>query len=205
MIDDYLDLNAYIDLATLRRLLREQDAISGAFLLTDRNQIPELYRELKQTPRVAGISIKRAAIDSYQKTMAENLLRMKGINVLFACIVAIGVVYNFARISLAERSRELATLRVLGFTRGETSSVLLGELAILVVIAVPLGLAVGYVLAWLLTAALNTEVHRFPLIIHGRTYAFAVIVVVVAAIASAMAVRRRMDHFNLVEVLKTRD
>ncbi|QDU30665.1 FtsX-like permease family protein [Anatilimnocola aggregata] len=205
VIDDYLDLNAYIELATLRRLLREQDAISGAFLLADRNQMPELYRELKQTPRVAGISIKRAAIDSYQKTMAENLLRMKGINVLFACIVAIGVVYNCARVSLAERSRELATLRVLGFTRGETSWVLLGELAILVVAAIPWGLVVGHGFAWLLTAALNTEVHRFPLIIHGRTYAFAIVVVILAAMASALAVRRRMDHVNLVEVLKTRD
>ena len=167
--------------------------------------MPELYRELKQTPKIAGVGIKRAAIDSYRKTMAENLLRMKGINVIFACIVAIGVVYNCARISLAERSRELATLRVLGFTRGETSWVLLGELGVLVAAAIPMGLILGYWLAWLLTAALNTEVHRFPLIIHARTYAFSVMVVVLAAIVSGLVVRRRMDHFNLVEVLKTRD
>jgi putative ABC transport system permease protein len=205
VIDDYLDLNAYMDLGALRRILREQDAVSGAFLSADPLQIRRLYRALKETPRVAGVSIKRADIQSYQDTMAENILRMKLMNVIFASVVAVGVVYNCARISLAERSRELATLRVLGFTRGETSLILLGELAILVLAAIPLGLVLGYLLAWLLSGALNTEVHRFPLIIHARTYAFAVAVVIVGAIVSALVVRRRMDRFNLVEVLKARD
>ncbi len=205
VIDDYLDLNAYMDLAALRRILREQDAVSGAFLSADPLEIGRLYHALKETPRVAGVSIKRADIQSYQDTMAENLLRMKLMNVIFASVVAVGVVYNCARISLAERSRELATLRVLGFTRGETSLILLGELAILVIAAIPLGLVLGYLLAWLLSGALNTEVHRFPLIIHARTYALAVAVVIVGAIVSALVVRRRMDRFNLVEVLKARD
>jgi putative ABC transport system permease protein len=164
-----------------------------------------LYTELKRTPRVAGVSVKRTAIESYQTTMAENLLRMKALNLVFASIVAVGVVYNCARISLAERSRDLATLRVLGFSKAETSLVLLGELAILVLAAVPLGLVLGYVLAWLLTWSLNTEVHRFPLVINSSTYAFAVIVVVLAALLSALLVQRRIDRFNLVEVLKARD
>jgi putative ABC transport system permease protein len=205
VIDDYLDLNAYLELTALRRILREQDAVSGAFLSADPLKIAQLYHELKQTPRVAGVSIKRADIESYQQTMAENLLRMKLLNVIFASVVAVGVVYNCARISLAERSHELATLRVLGFTRGETSLILLGELAILVLAAIPLGLVAGYMLAWLLSGALNTEVHRFPLIIYPRTYAFAVVVVVLAAVLSALVVRRGMNRLNLVEVLKARD
>jgi putative ABC transport system permease protein len=205
IIDDYLDLNAYVDLGTLRRLLQEQDTVSGAFLTADSHELQPLYHELKQTPVVAGVSIKAADIQSYRETMAKNLLRMKMINVVFASIVAVGVVYNHVRISLAERSRELATLRVLGFTRGETARILFGELAILVTAAIPCGLLVGYGLAWLLTSALQTEVHRFPLIIGGRTYAFAVLVIVLAAMVSSMIVRRRLDGFNLVEVLKARD
>jgi putative ABC transport system permease protein len=205
VIDDYLDLSAYMELDSLHRLVREQDAVSGATLSTDSAFLGDLYHQLQQTPRVAGVSIKRADIESYQKTMAENILRMKLINVIFAAIVAIGVVYNCAHISLAERSRELATLRVLGFTRGETSRILLGELAILVVTAIPLGLMMGYGLSWLLSHALNTELHRFPLVIRGRTYALAVVIVVLASLVSALIVRRRMDHFNLIEVLKARD
>ncbi len=116
VIDDYLDLSAYMELESLHRLMREQDAVSGATMTTDRAFIGKLYQQLQQTPRVVGVSIKRADIESYQKTMGENILRMKLINVIFAAIVAVGVVYNCARISLAERSRELATLRVLGFT-----------------------------------------------------------------------------------------
>lgn len=205
IVDDFLDLNAYMDIHALRRIQREQDTVSGAFLTADSQQLDRLYTELKRTPRVAGVSVKRTAIESYQTTMAENLLRMKALNLVFASIVAVGVVYNCARISLAERSRDLATLRVLGFSKAETSLVLLGELAILVLAAVPLGLVLGYVLAWLLTWSLNTEVHRFPLVINSSTYAFAVIVVVLAALLSALLVQRRIDRFNLVEVLKARD
>lgn len=205
VVDDYLDMSAYMDMDSLHRLLREQDAVSGAMMTVDVKRMDQLYHQLQVTPRVAGVSIKRADIESYQKTMAENILRMKLINVLFAAIVAVGVVYNCARISLAERSRELATLRVLGFTRAETSRILLGELAILVAVAIPLGLFMGYELSWLLSQALNTELHRFPLVIRGRTYVLAVVVVLAASFLSAMIVRRRMDKFNLVEVLKARD
>jgi putative ABC transport system permease protein len=205
VIDDYLDLSAYIELDSLHRLVREQDAVSGATMSIDSAFVEKLYQQLQQTPRVVGVSIKRADIESFQKTMAENILRMKLINVLFASIVAVGVVYNCARISLAERSRELATLRVLGFTRGEVSRILLGELSIFVVFAIPLGLMMGYGLSWLFSLALNTELHRFPLVILGRTYALAVVVVVLASLASAVIVRRRINHFNLVEVLKARD
>ncbi len=167
VVDDYLDMSAYMELHALRRLLREQDAVSGAAITTDAREAKHLYHELKQIPRIAGVSLKSALIQSYEQTMAENLLRMKLLNVIFACVVAVGVVYNCAQISLAERSRELATLRVLGYTRGETSRILLVELAILVMTAIPLGLFCGYGLAWLLCAALNTELHRFPLIIRG--------------------------------------
>ncbi len=205
VVDDYLDLSAYMEIDSLHRFVREQDAVSGAMMTTDVRELENLYQRLQQMPRVAGVSIKRADIESFQKTMAENILRMKFLNVIFAAIVAVGVVYNCARIALAERSRELATLRVLGFTRGETSRILLGELAILVATAIPVGLAMGFGLSWLLCAALNTELHRFPLVIRGRTYAMAVAVVVVASLVSALLVRRRMDRFNLIEVLKARD
>lgn len=205
IVDDYLDLNAYMELAALRRLLGEQQTVSGAFLQVDPLRADEVYRTLKATPRVAGASVKRVAIENYRRTMAENLLRMRAINVVFAMIVAVGVVYNSSRISLAEHLRELATLRVLGFTRRETAIILWIELACLVAAAIPMGMAVGYVLAWLMTAALNTEVHRFPLVIRPTTYAFAAFVAVVAALGSGWLARRRLDQFDLVEVLKARD
>lgn len=205
VVDDYLGLNAYLRLELLWRLLDEQDSVSGAFLAADAARVGGLYEQLKATPGVGGASVKRAAIDSYRKTMAENLLRMRFFNVLFASVVSFGVVYNCARISLAERSRELATLRVLGFTRGEASTVLLGELGVLVALAIPVGLALGRGLAQVLTISLHTEVHRFPVIISPRTDAFAVMVTVVSALVSALVVRRRVDHLDLVSVLKTRD
>jgi putative ABC transport system permease protein len=205
IVSDFVELNAYMQLDALHRLMREQDAISGAFLSVDPALADRLYAKLKETPRVSGVAIKQAALESYERTLAENVLRMRAINVIFASIVAFGVVYNCARISLAERSRELATLRVLGFTRPETAYILFGEMAAIVVAAVPVGCGLGYLFARLLTASLNTEVHRFPLRISSATYAFAALVVLAAAVISALVVRRRLDQLDLVSVLKARD
>jgi putative ABC transport system permease protein len=205
IVSDFIELNAYMRIDALHRLMQEQDAVSGAFLMVDSNRADPLYADLKQTPRVSGVALKRVALESYERTMAENLLRMKTINVLFASIVAFGVVYNSARIALSERSRDLATLRVLGFSREETARVLFGELGVIVAAALPLGCVIGYFLAGFLSASLDTEVHRFPLRVSSGTYAFAVLVVIVASILSALVVRRRLDSLDLVSVLKARD
>jgi putative ABC transport system permease protein len=126
-------------------------------------------------------------------------------NLTFSGVIAGGVVYNAARVSLSERSRELASLRVLGFTRGEISLILLGELAVVTLMAIPIGLILGYLFAGLLVAAFNTELYRFPLVVSSRTYAYAASSVVLAAALSGLAVRRRLDHLDLVAVLKTRE
>ncbi len=126
-------------------------------------------------------------------------------NLLFAGIIAFGVVYNAARVSLSERSRELASLRVLGFTRGEISLILLGELASVTLMAIPVGMLLGYVFAGLLVAAFKTELYRFPLVVSSRTFAYAACAVLVAAAVSGLAVRRQLDHLDLVAVLKTRE
>ena len=124
-----------------------------------------MYRQLKNTPRVSGVTIKEAAVKSFHDTIAENLRHIQFFNVLFAMVIAFGVVYNNARISLSERSRDLATLRVIGLTRAEISTILLGELAVVTLAAVPLGLLLGYVFAGWAVQGLDTEVYRVPLII----------------------------------------
>jgi len=205
LLDDFGGTSAYMDLTALNRLLREGDTISGAFIATDPAHASELYAALKNTPRIAGVTSKQAALASFRKTIAENFLRMRLFNVLFGCTIAIGVVYNSARIALSERSRELATLRVIGFTRREISSILLGEVGLLIIAAIPLGLFIGYWFAVFATAAMQTETQRFPAIVQTSTFAFAVAVVLIAAIASGVLVRRRLDQLDLVGVLKSRD
>jgi putative ABC transport system permease protein len=116
LVDDLAGTDAYMDIDAVHRLMRESDVASGAFLATDMERIDELYTALKNTPHVAGVSVTQSALASFRKTIAENLLRMRLFNVLFASVIAFGVVYNSARIALSERSRELATLRVLGYT-----------------------------------------------------------------------------------------
>jgi putative ABC transport system permease protein len=120
-------------------------------------------------------------------------------------VIAFGVVYNSARISLSERSRELATLRVIGFRRSEISMILLGELAILVAVAIPVGFVFGYGLSAWVAVAFDTEVYRIPLVIERGTYGFAALVTIIAALVSGLAVRRKLDHLDLVAVLKTRE
>jgi putative ABC transport system permease protein len=205
LLDDYAGANAYMDLDAVHALAGEGPSYSGAYMTVDSAEFDHLYRRLKQTPRVAGVAIQTNAIKSFQDTVAENLLRMRTFNVLFAIVIASGVIYNCARISLSERSRELATLRVMGFTRGEISYILLGELAVITMAAVPLGLLLGYFFAWLVTVALVTELFRIPLVVHSSTFAFATTVVLVASVLSGLLVRRKLDHLDLVAVLKSRE
>ena len=205
VIRDFTGLSAYMNLGALNRLLREGDVSSGAFLAVDPHSQEDLYGKLKETPRVAAVNSKRLALESFREIMRENLLRMRVFNVIFAGIIAFGVVYNSARITLAERSRELATLRVIGFTRGEISVVLLGEIALLTLLAVPLGIVLGHLLGAGATAALETETQRFPFVIYPATYASAVVTVVLAAIVSGLIVRQRIDKLDLVAVLKARE
>jgi putative ABC transport system permease protein len=205
LVDDFMGQNAYMTQEALHRLMREAGSISGAYLRIDDAQETLLYDRLKATPMVAGVLLKRAAVQSFRETIAENMNTMIMFNVMFAALIAYGVVYNASRVILSERSRDLASLRVLGFTRGEVSSILLGELAVIVLAAIPIGIGLGQALGALVVWATESELFRFPLVVTGRTRLFAVVVVLISATISGLIVRRRVDHLNLVAVLKTRE
>jgi putative ABC transport system permease protein len=205
LVDDFMGLSAYMEIDALRRLMREGGTLSGAFLLIDPSLLDEFYRRVKSIPAVAGVGLTWAALQGFRDTMAQNLNIMIFFNVLFAGIIAFGVVYNAARISLSERSRELASLRVMGFTRAEISFILLGELAVLTFLAIPIGLLLGYGMAALVVEAYDIELYRFPLVVTARTYAASALTVAVAAVFSGLVVRRKLDRLDLVAVLKTRE
>lgn len=206
LVDDFLGMSAYMEIGALNDLMREGQTISGVFLTCDPAGHKDLYERLKATPGVAAVNVKQAALKGFTETLAKSLMITTIINIMFATVIAFGVVYNNARISLSERSRELASLRVLGLTRGEISFILLGELAIVTLAAIPLGCLLGFGLAWaLIEHMLDLELMRFPLVIAPRTYGWAAVVVLGAATVSALVVRRRLDHLDLVEVLKTRE
>jgi putative ABC transport system permease protein len=125
--------------------------------------------------------------------------------VTFACLLIFGVIYNSARISLSERGRELASLRVMGFSRGEVSYILLGELALLTLVALPLGCGMGYGLATVMSVAFDNELYRVPVAIQPATYGYSMVISIVATVLSALVVRRRIDRLDLIAVLKTRE
>jgi len=205
LIDDFLGLSAYMESQALASLMREDENLSGAFLRVDSATEKALYSELKQTPGVAGVSLTSAAVRSFRDTLQRNMMRIILFNVGFSAIIAIGVVYNAARISLSERSRDLASLRVLGFSRREIALILLGELALVTLTAIPIGILCGRGLAWLTLALLRNELYRIPLVIEPSTYGWAVVTIVLASLLSGLLVRRRLDRLDLVAVLKTRE
>ncbi|MCP5119516.1 MAG: ABC transporter permease, partial [bacterium] len=205
VIDDYMGTSAYMEINALRRMMGEGETISGAYLRVDDAEVQRLYRQLKNTPSVAGVILKDAALLSFNQTMDEMMGLMRLVYALFAGVIALGVVYNSARISLAERARELATLRVIGFTRGEVTYILLGELAVIVCAAVPVGLLLGYAMAAGLVEAMSTEVWRMPLVVSKRTILFATSTTLIAAVLSACLVKRKLDRLDLVEALKLRE
>ena len=198
-------MNAWMRLEDLNRFAREGAVVSGSGLLVDRAQEGVLLERLKQMPAAAVVIVNRTLVDTFRETSAKNVLFFTAILSAFAATIAVGVVYNSARIQLAERAWELASLRVLGFTRGEVSVLLLGELALEIAAAIPLGFAAGYGLAALLLALMPHEMIEFPLIISRPTYLYAGAVVVAAGVVSALIVRNRIDNLDMVGVLKTRE
>jgi putative ABC transport system permease protein len=202
LVDDAFGMSAYMEATALRRLLREDATLSGALLVIDPAREAELTAVLKEVPAVAGVASKRVVLENFRQMMDENMGVMLTFNVLFAGVIAFGVVYNAARVSLSERSRELASLRVLGFTRGEISLILLGELAVLTVCSLPLGVAIGQWLTALLMLSIESEMFRFPAVFNVQAAAWAALTVTVASLISGLLVRRRLDHLDLVGVLK---
>ncbi len=205
LFETYIGSPAYMEIGALNRLMHEAGSITGAHLRVDPRRRAELLRELKEIPMVSAITLREAAVQSFYDTMARTLLIFVSFFVVFSCTLAFGVTYNGARIALSERGRELATLRVLGFTRAEISYILLGETGLLTLAALPIGCASGYLLASLVVSTFETELFRVPFIIERSTYGWAIVVGVLASIMSALLVRRQLDRLDLIAVLKTRE
>jgi putative ABC transport system permease protein len=203
-VDETMGLNAYMDRQALNRAIGEADLATGFVLGVDRDREGAVLEATKALPRVAGAFSKATMLRNMNEISARNVRIMSTILTLFASVISVGVVYNNARIALAERGWELASLRVLGFTRAEVSALLLGEMALSIAIALPLGMLLGWALVHGVTGLLTSDQFHFPVVIQSRTYAWAALCVVVAGAASALVVRRRIDRLDMVAVLKTR-
>jgi putative ABC transport system permease protein len=203
LVREYVGVSGYMDLAALNRFMHESPTLSGAYLSVDSLQLQSLYTRLKGMPRIAGVAERIQEIRNFNQVMEETMLFFTYVATVFAVIIAFGVIYNSARIALTEREHELASLRVLGFTRAEISYILLGELGILTVIAIPLGLWLGVAMCYYIALNMQSDLFRVPVVLVPRTYAFATLVILVSAILSGLAVRRRLDQLDLIAVLKT--
>ena len=204
-IDETIGMSAYLSRSSLNALLREGNVVSGAHLSIERGSEPAVFAALKRLPLVAGTGSRPAMLDFIRKTMRRSMTITTTIVVVAAAIIALGVIYNGARIALSERGRELASLRVLGMTRREVTRLLLSEQAIVTGAGIPVGFAFGVAFAAVLANAFSAERHRFPLVIELATFVTAGLVVAVAAIGGAVVVRRRIAHLDLIAVLKTRE
>lgn len=203
--EDLIGTGATMSLPALSRMLGEDLALSGAYLSVDPARAGELFRTLKHTPAVSSVVVRESVMKGFQQTIEESFWISISMMVAFACIISAGIVYNGARVALSERGRELASLRVLGFSRGEVTRILLGEQALLTAIGIPAGFLIGYGLAWLVAYRFESDLFRIPLVVRGTTYLLSVAVIVGAAVLSAAAVRHRIRRLDLVAVLKTRE
>jgi putative ABC transport system permease protein len=205
VIKQYIGLMGYMNLNALHQLMREGDAISGVYLTTDTLYQKEIYKKLLELPRVVGTVVRKDEIRNFYETQAEAFLFFTFVATILAGTIAFGVVYNSARITLSERSRELASLRVLGYTKAEISYILLGELGVFTLISIPIGFLIGRVMCTYFAEALGSDLFRIPVAVESATYSLAAAVVVASACLSGLIVRHRLDHLDLVAVLKAKE
>jgi putative ABC transport system permease protein len=205
VVPEYLGVNAYMQRQTLNRLMREGPALSGARLAVSDGAEQRIYREVKEMPRVAGTVIRDTAIDQFNEMMEESILFFSFITAILGGFIAFGVVYNSARIALSERGRELASLRVLGFTQGEIAYILLGELGLLTLVAIGPGFLFGQALSAFLAYSFRSDLYRVPLVISPSTYALAASVIIASFLLTAWLIWSKLLQLDLIEVLKTRE
>jgi putative ABC transport system permease protein len=205
LVTDYAGLNAYVDLVDFQRWFRQGESASGVFLQLDANELQSVTRELNRRPRVLAVTIKSAALENYQANDSKNLLLFRIFNMLFSGVIGIGAVYSVASISLIERQRDLALLRVLGYSTAETGRVLIGELVLMSLFAIPIGCASGYAFASIATWILNSETQRIPLWIHPTAYGTSVLVSLISCFVSACIIQRRVNQLDCIAQLKSKD
>ncbi|TAM58861.1 ABC transporter permease [bacterium] len=201
-VDELIGTTAYMERGAAARLLREGPAISGAYVGVDARERTALEAALKRMPSVANVAFRDRTIANFRSTIAQSLAVSTALLILFATVIAFGVVYNSARIALAEHGRELAVLRILGFTRGEVTLVLLGEQALLTATAIPAGIVAGRAIALSFSAAYSSELYRIPTAVSTTTEAFATLVIAAAAFVCGMLFQRQLAALDLVGALK---
>jgi putative ABC transport system permease protein len=205
LADELFGSNVYMEQGALARLLREEVRADGAFLRVDPRAQPAVLARLKSVPAVTGAASREALIAAWDRQMLQNIRISGTLVVACAVVIALGAVYNGARIALSERGRELASLRVLGFRRREVAALLFGEQGALTLVALPLGVLLGRGLTVLIARGFVSEDQRFPVVLATRTQAGAIAVVLIAALAAGLLMRRRLNRMDLVAVLKTRE
>jgi putative ABC transport system permease protein len=201
----FIGIGAYMDLHEANRLAGVGQAISGVFLMVDKPYEKKLVRTITERPRVAGIASQERVIESFYETTAKTMLVYTFILSLFAAVIAFGVIYNSARISLSERDRELASLRVLGFTQGEVAYILIGELAFLTLLSIPIGFALGATASAGVVKSLQTDMYQLPFVLGGGTLSLAAVIVLGASVVSGLIIYRKLSKLDLIAVLKTRE
>lgn len=202
VVTEYLGLSAYMDIDAMNRLMREGSTLSGGYLQVDEQSMPALYAKLKQMPALAAVTVSNAARKSFEETVASVITTITVMFGLFGAAIAFGVIYNNSRIAFAERARDLGTLHVLGFSHGEMAQIVLGETAVLTAMGIPLGVLVGRLLGALVITLFSSELARIPLVIDPATNGRAVAITVAAAVLSALATWRQLQHLDVLSVLK---
>lgn len=205
IVDELMGMNAYLEIHALNRLMNEDDVISGAYLSVDSGKQDKLYAQLKEMPAISSVGLPGVALESFNETFGKTIGTFTFFLVAFASVIVLGVVYNGARISLSERGRELASLRVLGFTRREIAVILLGEQAVLTLLAIPFGYIFGSIICLLTNNLVDAEIMRLPIVFSRRTFVASFVITVIAAIFSGLLVVWRIRNLDLIEVLKTRE
>lgn len=205
LVDELIGGEVYMEAGALHRLLGESGTVSGAWLRVDPALEDRLYARLKRLPGVATVLSKDVIVRSFEETIEESFLIALGSTLFLGAALVMAIVYNQARIALSERGRDLASLRVLGFSRREVARILVGEQALLVLVALPFGLALGWLLTLLVILRFEAELFRLPVVALPETYLLATAIVLLSAAVSALLVRRRLDRIDLIAVLKTRE
>ena len=205
IIQQYFGASGYMNIEALSRVLNESYAMNSVLLATAPGKAKFMNDELEDIPAVSSIEVKEDSIRNMNETIQMNMKVTSFVTVLFAGIISFSIIYNITSVSLAERERELASLRVMGFSREEVGRILYHENIALGVVGLVLGLPLGIAISKALVTAFDTEMIRLPYHLEPRTFIISITLTLFFVLVSNLAIRRKIHHLDLVETLKERE
>ncbi len=203
LVEEYMGGSGFMELDVLNGVLQEGSTINNA-LINLRYNSGNFVRDIEGMAYVQSVREPDDMVKQYNEYMGLMYAYI-GVIITLSCIMGFAIIYNTTTISIMERKRELASLRIMGFTNKKVSELIFNENTAVSVMGLIVGMPLGRFMGVQMLNYVPEDMMSLPLVIFPKTYVLAAVTVALFVILAQMANMRRISRMDLVEVMKSRE